>query len=81
MDNLASQVGTPRAGGEAVPGATAAAAGEADAAALKAECERLTRELNEAKRKFVVVAKKKQQEYVARWAVCCAARCALQVVR
>jgi hypothetical protein len=35
-------------------------------ASLRAEREKLVKELNEAKRKFVVVAKKKQQEFAAK---------------
>ncbi len=38
----------------------------ADVATLRAEREKLLKELNDAKRKFVVVAKKKQQEFSAK---------------
>ena len=38
----------------------------ADVATLRVEREKLIKELTDAKRKFVVVAKKKQQEFAAR---------------
>ena len=44
----------------------AAAAADGDAAGLQAECARLAKELADAKRKFVAVAKKKQADFAAR---------------
>ncbi|KAL4857882.1 UDP-glucuronosyltransferase 3A2 [Chlorella vulgaris] len=71
-DSFQSELGTPRpisgTGAPASPSSAPApdVPAEGDAATLQAEVSRLAKELQDTKRKFVLIAKKKQQEHANR---------------